>query len=145
MAESPIEKLENLDEVNVENAGALLLAAILTPIVTFFERSAAFVAAVINFPITVIEDLSTELGGFVVSVIGGSAGIIDASFGAAETGFEEGVYSTLGPIAPTVGVASILGVTALLAWYFSEDATADSIIGLFTATDLPLIGADEDD
>ena len=148
MADStPIEKLKNLQGVNIQNAGAILLAAMLTPVVTFFERSAAFIAAIINFPITLVQKLAEGLGMFIISLLAGMAGVMEASLGAAAIGFSPGnVWATLGPLAPTIGLASLLGMTGLAAYYFSFPLTADSIVGLLSATDIPgPFGANEDE
>lgn len=143
---TPIERLEKLQGVSIKNAGKLLLAAILTPVVTFFDRGAAFVEAVSNLFIIPIQTFTEGIGELIISLLAGSAGVIGQSFLAAELGFTQGnVWATLGPLAPTIGVAAVLGVAALMAWYFTIPITADSIFGLFTATDLPLIGADEEE
>lgn len=139
----PIERLKDMNEVDIQNAGKLLLAAVMTPIVTGFTKIAEVVAAIFNFPIGVLNKLTEGVGEFVISVLAGAGGMIGASFGAGEEAFREGVWGTLGPVAPIVGTVSLLSVTGIMALYFREESTADSIAGLFTATDIPLLGADE--
>lgn len=144
MASVPGPPLEDLRSIASSNISRVLFAAFIYPVLQFFAKSSELIGTLFDVIIVPATSFIDGLGALILSIVGGAADIINAGSGAAAEAFLIGVWGALGPLAYPAAIASVLGGAWLMLQYFEIPVTADSVIGLFTGTDLPIIGADED-
>jgi hypothetical protein len=144
MASVPGPPISDLQEIASSNVSKILFAAFIYPVLQFFAKSSELIGTLFDVIIIPATSFIDGLGALILAIVGGAANIIDAGSGAAAQAFLTGVWSALGPLAYPASIASVLAAAYLMLQYFEIPVTADSIIGLFTGTDLPIIGADED-
>lgn len=137
--------IEDLQEIASSNLNRVLFAAFIYPVLQFFAKSSELIATLFDTIIIPSRAFIDGLGALILALVGGAANIIDAGSGAAATAFLTGVWSALGPIAYPAAIAAVLGGAYLTLQYLEVPATGDSVIGLFSGTDLPgPFGTDED-
>lgn len=144
MASVPGPPLDDLRSIASSNISRVLFAAFIYPVLQFFAKSSELIGTLFDVIIVPATSFIDGLGALILSIVGGAADIINAGSGAAAEAFLIGVWGALGPLAYPAAIASVLGGAWLMLQYFEIPVTADSVIGLFTGTDLPIIGADED-
>ena len=144
MASVPGPPLDDLTSIASNNLSRVLFAAFIYPVLQFFAKTSELIGTLFDVIIVPATSFIDGLGSLILAIVGGAASIIDAGSGAAAQSFLTGVWAALGPLAYPGAIASVLAAAYLMLQYFEIPVTADSIIGLFTGTDLPIIGADED-
>ena len=144
MASVPGPPLDDLRSIASSNISRVLFAAFIYPVLQFFAKSSELIGTLFDVIIVPATSFIDGLGALILSIVGGAADIINAGSGAAAEAFLIGVWGALGPLAYPAAIASVLSGAYLMLQYFEIPVTSDSIIGLFTGTDLPIIGADED-
>jgi hypothetical protein len=142
---TPGPPLSDLRSIASSNVSRVLFAAFIYPVLQFFGKSSELIGTLFDVIIIPATSFIDGLGALILAIVGGAADIIDAGSGAAAESFLVGVWAALGPLAYPAAIASVLGGAYLMLQYFEIPVTADSVIGLFTGTDLPIIGAEEGD
>jgi len=145
MPPTPGPPIEDLKEIANSNVSKILFAAFIYPVLQFAAKSSELIAALFNTVIVPITAFIDGIGQLILAIVVGAADIISAGSGAAAESFLVGVWGALGPLAYPAAIASALGGAYLILQYLEIPVTADSVIGLFSGTDLPgPFGTDED-
>jgi hypothetical protein len=146
MASTPGPPISDLQEIASSNVNRILFAAFVYPILQFAAKTSELIAALFNIIIVPTTTFIDGLGQLILAIIVGAADIVSAGAGAAAESFLVGVWGALGPFAYPAAVASVLASAYLVLQYLEIPVTADSVIGLFSGTDLPgPFGADEEE
>ncbi|WP_049934663.1 hypothetical protein [Haloplanus natans] len=123
----------------------ILFAAFIYPILQFAAKTSELIAALFNIIIVPTTAFIDGLGQLILAITVGAADVIGAGSGAAAEAFLIGVWSALGPLAYPASIGAVLAGAYLVLQYLEIPVTADSVIGLFSGTDLPgPFGTDED-
>lgn len=145
MASTPGPPIEDLRSIAESNVSRILFAAFIYPVLQFAAKTSELIAALFNIVIVPTTAFIDGLGQLILAIIVGAANVVDAGSGAAAESFLTGVWSALGPLAYPASIAAILGGAYLVLQYLEIPVTGDSVIGLFSGTDLPgPFGTDED-
>lgn len=146
MASTPGPPISDLQDIAESNVSRILFAAFIYPVLQFFAKSSELIATLFDTVIVPATSFIDGLGQLILAIIVGAADIIDAGAGAAAESFLVGVWGALGPLSYPVAIASVLGGAYLMLQYLQTPETSDSLIGLFSGTDLPgPFGAEEAD
>lgn len=147
VASDPIRRLSDLSStaqgMTAGSAQKLLFVTFLLPIITFFDKAAEAVSALMDMFIVPVNSLIDGLGQLILAMIGGAASIIGAGAEASAEAFLFGIWSALGPAAYPAAYISVLSGAYILVRYTMLDETSDLIP--FSMTDFPFIGADEEE
>lgn len=138
-----ISKLKELNTTDSPNAGKILLLAFILPIVQFFSKGAEAIGALMDVFIVPVQTFIEGIGQLMIAILAGAAGIVGAASGASAESFRSGIFSTLGPFAFPLGIATVLMGALVMNYYLRLEQTSDLIP--FSGTDFPLIGAEEEE
>ncbi|GAB3321403.1 hypothetical protein [Haloplanus salinarum] len=145
MAETPGPPLESLRSIAESNVQRILFAAFIYPVLQFLGKTSELIGALFDVIIVPTTSFIDGFGQFILALVVGGADVIGAGSGAATEAFLTGVWGALGPFAYPASIGAVLAGIYLLLQYLEMPFTSDSILGLFTGTDLPIIGTDEDE
>ncbi len=145
MVSIPGPPISDLQEIASNNVSRILFAAFIYPILQFAAKTSELIAALFNIIIVPTTAFIDGLGQLILAITVGAADVIGAGSGAAAEAFLIGVWSALGPLAYPASIGAVLAGAYLVLQYLEIPVTADSVIGLFSGTDLPgPFGTDED-
>jgi len=129
-----VQRLEQIRDG--DSIGTTLQKILVLPIVAFGVQTANLGEALFDFVIIPLGTFTTNLAGFINTLIGGPGQIIDAGvIGSANQ------VRLFGIAAFPVAVAIVLAGALVFAYYTDLEVTSDTLP--FSVTDLPLIGNDE--
>ena len=90
-----------------------------------------------------LNAMATGIGGLMDAIIGGAADIVQTGAVTTQQALLPGSPWAVGPLTFAFGVLAMGAGWYAFAWLLARASTSDTIP--FTATDLPLIGAEEED
>lgn len=146
-SEDPISRLRRLSSIRSVNAGQVIVASVLIVVVEFFAGAGRLVRALFDFLIRPLAAFAEGVGTVFIQLFASLAGVLEASGLAAEAGFQQAIFQSLGPFNFWIGVV-ILGGTVLMLAFLAEFEVTSNLIP-FTLTDFEFgpirFGAEEDE
>jgi hypothetical protein len=130
-----VSRLNDVSQIN--DLDSALTRLLFLPIAAFFVQAANAVEAISRVVIDPVDALATGVQSFVISLLGGSADIVQS--GADTTAADVSVFG-IGAFPIALGIVFVSAF--ILANYLEREESSDLIP--FTFTDIPLVGVDED-
>lgn len=143
----PISRLRRLTNLGNINAGQVIVGSALIVVTEFFLGAGRLVRALFDFLIRPLAAFAEGVGTVFIQFFASLAGVIEASGLAAELGFQQAIFQSLGPFNFWIGVIILSGTVLMLAFLAEFEVTSNLLP--FTLTDFEFgpirFGAEEDE